>query len=106
MPEMLTCRDFAPHLHTRFRVEQLTEYELELTEVSDSSNALLEQFSLIFTGVASPWLKQGLYKLAHSQMAECELFLVPVGPDETGMRYEAAFSRFTRVPDTVGGAIF
>ena len=96
MLAVLTSRDFAPHLHTRFRVAELANYELELAEVSDSSNAQLEQFSLIFTGAASPWLNQGLYQLAHSQMPECELFLVPLGPDEKGMRYEAAFSRFTR----------
>ena len=105
MSEGLTSRDFAPHLHTRFRVAELTEYELELAEVSDSTNAQLEQFSLIFTGVASPWLNQGLYKLAHSQMPECELFLVPIGPDEKGMRYEAAFSRFTRTPNSVSGSL-
>jgi|SRR5271170_563154 len=94
MSDILTIGDFAPHLHTRFRVAQPPGYELELTEVTDRSNAQLEQFSLIFTGVASPWLPQALYTLVHPEMGECELFLVPVGPDASGMRYEAAFSRF------------
>ena len=96
MQEQLTIGDFAPHLHTRFRVLQPEGHELELTEVTDCSNAQLEQFSLIFTGAASPWLPQGMYKLAHSQMQECELFLVPIGPDAAGMRYQAVFSRFIR----------
>jgi hypothetical protein len=96
MPEQLTIHDFAPHLHTRFRVLQPEGFELELTEVADRSNAKLEQFSLIFTGAASPWLPQGLYKLEHPQMRECEIFLVPIGPDAAGMRYQAAFSRFIR----------
>jgi hypothetical protein len=104
MSEGLTAQDFAPHLHTRFRVAQLEDYELELTEVIDQSNAHLEQFSLIFTGKVSPWLQQGLYTLVHPQMREYELFLVPIGPDATGMRYEAAFSRFLRVPDATAGS--
>ena len=94
MSGKLTSRDFVPHLHTRFRVTQVQDYELELTEVTDRSNAQLEQFALIFTGIVSPWIPQGSYTLVHPQMKECELFLVPIGPDATGMRYEAAFSRF------------
>src|SRR5271170_5224922 len=98
MPEKFTRSDFAPHLHTCFRVLQLENHELVLAEVTDQSNAQLEQFSLIFTGTASPWLRQGLYTLLHPQMLEFELFLVPLGPDAAGMRYEAAFSRFISPP--------
>jgi len=100
MPEKLTLSDFAPHLHTRFHVAQSADYELELTEVADQSNPQLEQFSLIFTGKPSPWLPQGSYKLSHPQMQECELFLVPVGPDAAGMRYQATFSRFRQEPES------
>ena len=94
MADKLTFQDFVPHVHSRFRVIQLDDYELELIDALDCSNAQLEQFSLQFRGIASPWLPQGSYKLMHPQMGECELFLVPNGPDDTGMRYEAAFSRF------------
>jgi hypothetical protein len=98
MEEPLTIRDFAPNIHTRFHVSrpQIEDYELKLEEVTDHSNAQLEQFSLIFAGILSPCLPQGAYKLTHPQMPECELFLVPIGPDETGMRYQAIFSRFIR----------
>ncbi len=105
MSEGFTLRDFAAHLHSFFRVGQLASYELELTEVVDSSNAQLEQFSLIFTGVTAPWLRQGLYTLIHPLVKECELFLVPIGPDAAGMRYEAVFSRFTHAPDMAGGSL-
>jgi GNAT superfamily N-acetyltransferase len=101
MSEKLILQDFVPHRFTRFRVAQLENYELELAEVNDHSNAQVEQFSLIFTGVASPWLQQGLYTLVHPQMRECELFLVPIGPDAAGMRYEAAFSRLIHTPATM-----
>jgi hypothetical protein len=99
MPKNLTSADFAPHIHTRFRVATLEDYELELTEVIDSSNAQLEQFSLNFTGIFSPWLSQGSYKLVHPQMGEYELFLVPVGPDAAGMLYQAVFSRLIGKPE-------
>jgi hypothetical protein len=98
MSDILTIGDFAPHLHTRFQVAQPEGYELDLTEVTDYSNAQLEQFSLTFTGTASPWLPQALYTLVHPEIGECELFLVPLGPDASGMRYEAAFSRFICAP--------
>jgi hypothetical protein len=99
MSETLTLNDFSPHLHSRFRVSQADNYELELTEVTDHSNAQLEQFSLIFLGVPSPWLPQGSYRLVHQRIGECELFLVPIGPDAAGMRYQAVFSRFIRNPE-------
>ena len=90
---MFSLKDFAPHVRTRFGVAALENYELELAEIEDHSNERLEQFSLIFTGVASPWLQQGAYELRHPAMGPCELFLVPIGPDGTGMRYQAVFSR-------------
>jgi hypothetical protein len=97
MKELLSLADFTPHVHTRFCVTGLSDYYLELTEAVDLSNAQLEQFSLAFSGVTSPWLPQGLYALTHPAMGECSLFLVPNGPDASGMRYQAAFSRFRQV---------
>jgi len=98
MTHLLSFNDFAPRLHTRFCVPQQGGYELELTEIVDHSNTQLEQFSLIFTGILSPWLPQGSYKLSHPLMGECELFLVPIGPDTAGMRYQAVFSRVIHEP--------
>lgn len=86
--------DFIPYLHTQFQIGGEEKLQLELTSATDHSNAQLEQFSLIFTGPVSPCLPQRLYELSHSQMGNVELFLVPIGPDKTGMGYEAAFSRF------------
>jgi hypothetical protein len=98
MANQYSLDDFAPHLRTRFGVLQHENHELELMEVSDKSNAQLEQFSLIFTGVSSPWLPQGTYKLNHQEMGEFELFLVPVGLSAAGMQYQAVFSRLIGGP--------
>ena len=101
--EHLTANDFAPHVQTRFQVAGEDEVELVLASVKDCSNARLEQFSLAFLGQASPWLPQGQYKLEHEQMGECELFLVPNGPDAGGMHYEASFSRFVEASGADSG---
>jgi hypothetical protein len=50
------------------------------------------QFSLIFRGPARPFLSQGTYELDNAELGELSLFLVPLGPDDDQMRYEAAFA--------------
>src|ERR1700728_460627 len=101
MAETVTSRDFLPYLHTAFRVEAPVAMELELAEVRDFSNSALEQFSLIFTGSASPWLPQGTYVLVHAQREEIALFLVPLGPRDGRMVYEAVLTRLAG-PDAGG----
>ena len=93
MPEWLSLQDFVPHLSTRFDVDGRDGYTLQLADVTDLSNGRLEQFSLVFSGNDRPWLGQGSYRLKHPAMGDHELFLVPIGPDAAGMRYEAVFSR-------------
>jgi hypothetical protein len=99
MSQRVTIQDFLPYLHSRFSIGHSETGDVELTAVTDHSCPGLEQFSLIFTGKASPWMPQGTYKVFHPEMPECELFLVPIGPDTEGMRYEAVFSRFIPVAD-------
>jgi hypothetical protein len=50
------------------------------------------QFSVVFRGAMPPLLPQGSYQLSQPDVGEFELFLVPIGPDSEGMRYEAAFA--------------
>jgi hypothetical protein len=50
------------------------------------------QFSLTFRGPATPFLPQGTYELSHAELGELPLFLVPLGPQDDDMRYEAAFA--------------
>ena len=50
-----------------------------------------QPFSLLFTGPAAPALPQGTYRLVHAQMPAFDLFLVPVGADASGVRYQAIF---------------
>lgn len=50
------------------------------------------QFSLVFRGPAAQVLPQATYQVSHAELGELDLFLVPIGPDAEGMRYEAAFA--------------
>ena len=101
MPASLTQKEFSKHLNTRFRVqpEAQTVVELELIEVQEYAGApdeqrRMERFSVFFKGPGTTPLPQQTYLLQHEGMGEFEIFLVPVGRDENGFRYEAVFNYF------------
>lgn len=97
MLEKLTQEMFAAQLNTTFRVSfpdsgivELRFYEV----VSGHSTPTQEQFSLFFHGPKETNLGQGTFALEHDQLGAFPLFLVPIGPDTEGMRYQAVFNRF------------
>ena len=51
-----------------------------------------EPFSVVFRAPATPVLDQMIRRLQHPELGAFELFLVPIGPDDVGMRYEAVFT--------------
>jgi hypothetical protein len=50
-----------------------------------------EPFSLVFRGPLEPVLPQRTYRFEHGELGSFELFIVPIGPDEAGMQYQAVF---------------
>jgi hypothetical protein len=48
-------------------------------------------FAIVLRGPHTPVLPQRTYELSHPALGTFGLFLVPIGPDATGMRYEAVF---------------
>jgi len=96
-----TAEDFRQHLGTKFgvRVQTPRPLELELTEVKDytplaSEPSGMERFSLYFYGPGDVMLKQGTFTLEHPTMGEVVLFIVPIGLDPQGFRYEVVFNYF------------
>ena len=90
----LTAADFRGHLGTMFAGPGLAaDWELiEVTDLGDASpGGARAPFSLVFRGPLEPVLPQGIRRLEHAGLGELDLFLVPIGPDEVGMRYEAVF---------------
>ena len=51
-----------------------------------------EAFSLVFRAPREASLPQRTYRVEHDAIGAFELFLVPIGPDREGMRYEAVFT--------------
>jgi hypothetical protein len=95
MLDDLTKDAFLPLLDSVFRLaEDELELELRLVEVEArwGKGPKREPFSLHFLGPQEPVLPQKIYRLEHEQLGELEIFLVPVGRSEAGIRYEAAFA--------------
>jgi hypothetical protein len=87
---------FAENLNTMFRVylDDGNTIDLKLIEVSDRLvSPGQERFAILFSGPNESFLDQGGRRLAHDQLGEFELFLVPVSKDDQGTNYEAVFNR-------------
>jgi hypothetical protein len=93
--EALTADDFAPHLHQRFRLSPAgaAPFDVELIEVAEADGGgARSPFSLVFRGGPSPPLPQQIHRTEHEALGALNIFLVPLGPDEVGQRYEAVFT--------------
>lgn len=100
MLDKLTVTTFEEQLGKLFRLSLPDGGAIELVLVEARSLSLRpgtagprrEPFSLLFRGPKSPVLAQRIYPLEHETLGRLEIFLVPVGPDGEGMRYEAIFN--------------
>jgi L-ascorbate metabolism protein UlaG (beta-lactamase superfamily) len=93
--EILTKEAFKENLNTRFRVSlgDANTTELELIEVLGTiSTPRQEQFSIFFRGTPDYLLPQSTYQMEHEKLGEIDIFLVPVGREQDGFRYEAVFN--------------
>ena len=102
--ETLTVDVFQPRVGETFRIRASPDHEIEAELVearalgggpsrapSDGSQRRTP-FSLSFrTSLTAP-LPQSIYEVVHDELGAYEIFLVPVGPDGTGMVYEAIFT--------------
>jgi hypothetical protein len=99
MPGDLTHESFAACLNQKCRVQPDSgTLEMELIECrklspgGKTNQGHREPFSLIFRGPRAPILPQRIYRFDFAQLGPLEIFIVPIGPDESGMRYEAIFT--------------
>lgn len=103
MLETFTVQTFIPHLNSKFHVflnvSQWVEMELiEANELSEASRGGTPEepgrmpFALLFRSPGEVYLPQRIYSMKHNEIGSFELFLVPIGPDGEGMRYEAIFA--------------
>ena len=93
MSELPDLEAFSACVGDRFRVDgDGYELEAELVEAEPLGDTRDRPFALLFRVEEGPALPQKIYSIEHDRLGRFDLFLVPVGPDEVGMRYEAVFS--------------
>jgi len=101
MSEWQSEEEFRQHINTPFRLVIDAPKPIDLTLVAVDSRpseaheqAGMERFSVFFMGAREFVLPQATYRLAHPQMGEFELFLVPIGQEPDGFRYEAIYNYY------------
>jgi hypothetical protein len=90
---------FQQNLNTSFVTPhpQFGNVTLDLVHVSDLRETPRQRmFSLVFRGPLDQPLEQGLCPLAHDALGNADLFLVPVGREADGFRYEAVFNNLVQ----------
>jgi hypothetical protein len=99
MLENWTQELFEQNLNSLFEVELpgVGRQNLELTALTRlNSSPAVVAFSVIFRGPLEQPFGQGMYPIRHARMGQVDLFLVPVGREADGMRYEAVFNRLVK----------
>ncbi len=103
MIDKASTSTFSPYLNQKFRIRlgAAEVIELDLAEIAEAPPAVARAaaargqrapFSLFFRGPMRPIMPQRIYALEHPELGRFDLFLLPIGPDGTGMRYEAVFN--------------
>jgi len=95
----LVIEDFQPREGSVFMLaeDDLPPLELTLETVEPLSlnggpKGMRPPFSLMFRCPDQRVLPQRQYRLDHPAIGEVSIFIVPIGRDETGVRYEAIFN--------------
>ena len=106
MLEKLTSGDFTPRLGERFTIhhagpEPLVVELIDVTELGpvpapdedEGGLSRRQPFSVVFQGPeGSAPLQQSIYRIEHAKLGVLDLFIVPIGSDRRGIRYEAVFT--------------
>ena len=95
----LTHEALSKNLNSKFTVclEKDQSFELELIELSEHKlSSMQERFAFVLLGPTDKFLGQGMRHFQHALLGELDLFLVPIGQDEKGLRYEVVFNRLVK----------
>jgi uncharacterized protein DUF6916 len=97
MPASFTADTFAELTGDEFEIELETgeRFALRLAAAAPMTLAPTDgpaPFSILFRGPETPILPQRSYPIEHPALGRFDVFLVPLGADDRGARYEAAFT--------------
>jgi hypothetical protein len=88
--ETLLNQNFNLHLKNNtilvIRLIEVTKSEVEGDDIKRIP------FSVVFRGPREILIPQGIYSIENESAGILEIFLVPIGPDKKGMRFEAVFN--------------
>lgn len=93
-----TLDRFSPLLGETFEIADasgsLRAVLVEATDLREVQGAgrNSRQFSLVWRGPPGARIEQRIYRVSHPAVDSMDLFLVSIGPDAEGMRYEAVFT--------------
>ena len=77
------------------RIGEGADFDLRLVQFDDIvSNAVQENFTLMFQAPLDAPAVQNTFRLDHESLGTINLFLVPVKKNENGLYYEAVLNRF------------
>jgi hypothetical protein len=105
MLQFPTRDDFAKQLNTVFQIQLAPDQPVDATlvEVLDQKKGpTVESFSILFLAPPDAPVDQRIFNVEHPELGSLELFLVPVGLTDEGLKYEGVFSRLIEPPQ--GGA--
>jgi hypothetical protein len=98
-PQGLGVDDFEPRRGETFRMrmpggtEDLVLLEVvRLAAATEAPGGRRGAFSLVFRSPQASHVPQAIYRLENAALGVLELFLVPIGPRDGGMCYEAIFN--------------
>lgn len=98
MPDAFTVDRFLPHVGEVFHVvageaqKAVLLTEITLLASDGSSRRTRQPFSLVFHAPVGTRLEQQIYRIEKPGMQPFDCFLVPIGPDRHGMRFEAVYT--------------
>lgn len=104
MLDKLTLKDFSNRIGDSFKVtpsDGSEAFELELRRADASpfpkpkdpkAKKERDPFSIEFHSRLPNHTPQQIYAVEHEKLGKFDLFLVPLGPDAEGHRYEAVFA--------------
>jgi hypothetical protein len=97
--DQLQLSSFEPLVGQPFSLRPDNESVPELEVVLVQATALAHgagrprtPFSLVFRGPLAPVMPQRIYRVEHAGLGALDIFLVPIGRDQDGVRYEAIFT--------------
>jgi hypothetical protein len=104
--DQISYENFAGLVNTDFHVwiDAQHSVPLKLSEITPrqviatggSKGVSYESFALLFLGSAEQVWPQQIYGLESAALGRFELFIVPIGRDANGTRYQAAFNRLIK----------